>query len=161
MGRFRSDFPGDFLLPRRAFSCHAPGLDGGTVTEHPKFAMARRLWDAIADGEAQALQELLSDKSVWRMYGDSPLAGTYVGADAILDFIARVGELTDDLYSDLINIFVNESGAVLHYSIHATRGREVLDIEHMFMIRVSGDRIVEGVFAPIDQQRYDRFFNAA
>jgi ketosteroid isomerase-like protein len=122
--------------------------------------MACGLWNAIASGEAQKLRDLLGDKSVWRMYGESPLAGTYVGTDAILDFMAHVGELADDLRSDLIDIYVNDGGAVLHYSIHATRGREVLDIESLFMIRVAGGRIVEGVFAPIDQQRYDRFFSA-
>ncbi len=128
------------------------------VHDHPHFVLARRLWNSIALGDASALRELLSEKSVWRMHGHSPLAGTYVGVDAILHFMARVGELTDDLHSDLIEIFVNERGAVMRYGVHAVRGSQTLDTEHLFMIRVARDRIIEGVFAPVDQYGYDRFF---
>ncbi len=41
----------------------------------------------------------------------------------------------------------------------AIRGTRSLDIEHLFMIRVVDGRITEAVFAPVDQQRYDRFFS--
>ena len=126
--------------------------------EHPNAVVARRLWDAIAHADAPALRELMSEKTVWRMPGDSLVAGTYVGADAVLDFMARVGELTDDLRSDLIDVFVSERGAVLRYSVHAIRGTRSLDIEHLFVIRVVEGRITEAIFAPVDQQRYDRFF---
>ena len=127
--------------------------------EHPNAVVARRLWDAIAHADAPALRELMSEKTAWRMPGDSLVAGIYVGADAVLDFMARVGELTDELYSDLIDIFVSDRGAVLRYVIHATRGARRLDTEHLFVIRVAEGRITEAVFAPIDQQRYDRFFS--
>jgi len=129
------------------------------MEEHPNHVIARCLWDAIARADASALRDLMSEKTVWRMPGDSLVAGTYVGADAVLDFMARVGELTDDLHSDLIDIFVSDRGAVLRYSIHAVRGTRSLDIEHLFVIRIVDGRITEAVFAPADQGRYDRFFS--
>jgi ketosteroid isomerase-like protein len=128
------------------------------MEEHPNAVVARRLWNAIARGDAPALRELMSEKTVWRMPGESLVAGTYVGADAVLDFMARVGELTDDLHSDLIDIFTSDRGAVLRYVIHAARGTRRLDTEHLFAIRVVEGQITEAVFAPVDQQRYDRFF---
>jgi ketosteroid isomerase-like protein len=127
--------------------------------EHSNLVVAQCLWDAIARADAPALRELMSEKTVWRMPGNSPLAGTYVGVDAILQFMARVGDLADDLRSDLIDVFVNDRGAVLRYDVHAIRGIRSLDIEHLFMIRIDEGRITEGVFAPIDQHRYDRFFS--
>jgi ketosteroid isomerase-like protein len=129
------------------------------MEDHPHFIIANRLWDAIARGDAETLHELICDKSVWRMYGRSPLAGAYLGPDAILEFMARVGELADDLRSDLIDVFVNDRGAVLRYAIHAVRGGKLLDTEHLFLIHVAGGRITEGVFAPVDQYGYDRFFS--
>ena len=129
------------------------------MEEHPNHVIARCLWDAIARADASALRDLMSEKTVWRMPGDSLVAGTYVGADAVLDFMARVGELTDDLHSDLIDIFVSDRGAVLRYSIRAIRGARILNIEHLFVIRVVEGRITEAVFAPVDQHRYDRFFS--
>ncbi len=128
------------------------------MEDHPNFVIARRLWDAIASADAPALHELLSEKAVWRMPGNSPLAGAYEGVDAILQFMARVGELTDDLRSDLLDIFVNDCGAVLRYNIHAFRGSQTLDTEHLFRIRIEKGRITLAVFAPLDQRRYDSFF---
>lgn len=128
------------------------------MREHKNFIVARKLWDAIAMVDVPALNELLSDKCTWRMPGSSPLAGCYVGADAILEFMAHVGELTDDLQSDLIDIYVSEEGAVLRYSVHAVRGSERLDTEHLFPIRIEDGRITGAVFSPVDQLEYDRFF---
>lgn len=128
------------------------------MAEHPHFLIARRLWDALALGDVAALHELLSEKSTWKMCGASPLAGSYVGIDAILDFLARVGELTDELQSDLLDIFVGERGGVVRYGLQAKRGLHRLETEHLFMFHVAEGRIVEAVFAPIDQYGYDRFF---
>jgi ketosteroid isomerase-like protein len=129
-----------------------------SVEAHPHFVVARRLWDAIALGDAAALRLLLSEKSLWKLCGNSPLAGSYLGIDAILDFLARVGELTDDLRSDLLEIFVGDRGGVIRYRVQAVRGTQQLDTEHLFRFRVKEGRIVEAVFAPIDQYGYDEFF---
>ena len=128
------------------------------MREHRNFVIASKLWDAIATVDVPALRALMSEKCTWEMPGSSALAGTYKGADAILGFMAHVGELTDDLQSDLIDIYVSEEGAVLRYSVHAVRGSERLDTEHVFPIRIEDGRITSAVFAPIDQLDYDRFF---
>jgi ketosteroid isomerase-like protein len=128
------------------------------VDAHSNHVIVRDLWDAIARGDSAAIRALLSEKPVWQMPGSSAVAGSYVGADAVLHFLARIGELTDDLQADLLDSFVSERGAVLHYRIHAVRGSERLDTEHLFLVRIEAGRIFEATFAPFDQQRYDRFF---
>jgi ketosteroid isomerase-like protein len=128
------------------------------MDEHPNLTVARRLWDAIAGAEIPALRALMSDKTTWRMPGDNPLTGVYVGADAVLRFMARVGDLSEDLHSDLIEIYVSERGAALHYGIHALRGTQRLDTEQFCVIRVEKGRITQAFFVNVDQVRYDRFF---
>ena len=64
---------------------------------HSHVVLARRLWSAIAEADVQTLSEVLAEKTVWRMYGRSPVAGTYEGVEAVVGFLARVGELSDDL----------------------------------------------------------------
>jgi ketosteroid isomerase-like protein len=123
------------------------------MTQSRGDAIARRLWNAIAQADVEQLRKLIAPKAVWRMYGQGPLAGTHVGIDAILDFMAKVGDLSDVLESNLIDVFTGETGVVLRYSIHARRGDRVLDIEHLFMIQVLDGVIIEGVFAPLDQER--------
>ena len=124
----------------------------------PNFALARELWDGIALGDAPTLRSLLAEKCVWRLCGRSPLAGTYVGVDAILDFMARVGELTDELQSELLDVYVGENGGVIRYAIHATRGGQQLDTEQLFLFRSVDGRIVDAVLSNIDAYAYDRFF---
>ena len=129
------------------------------MRRHRNHTVALDLWDAIARGDALALTRLLAEKCAWTMPGDSPLAGVYEGPEAIFHFMARLGELTDDLRSDLVDIFVSDRGAVVRYRIHAERGAETLDMEHLFMIGIDEDGLItEGVFAPIGQHRYDHFF---
>lgn len=125
---------------------------------HPHFAIARRLWDAIALGDGELLSEVLSEKSVWRMLGRSTLAGTYVGVDAIFDFLARVGESTDDLQSDVSDIYVSEAGGVIRYRVRALRGVQTLDSEQLFVFHVEDGVIDEAFLAPVDPYAYDRFF---
>lgn len=128
------------------------------MTDDAHRDVARRLWSAIATADVDELRRVIAPDAVWRMYGRSPLAGDHVGIEAILSFMAHTGELADELESDLLEVFSNEGGAILRYSVRANRGGRILDIQHLFMIRIREGRIVEGVFAPIDQERYDRFW---
>jgi ketosteroid isomerase-like protein len=126
--------------------------------KEPGRVITERLWNAIATADIAELGRVISPRAVWRMPGRSPQAGTYEGLDEILGFMAIAGELSDELESNLLEIFTNERGAVLRYAIHATRGDRVLDIQHLFMVKIKDGLIVEGVFAPIDQERYDDFW---
>ncbi len=131
------------------------------VEEHPSRVVTLRLWSAIAAADESELRAVIAPKAVWRMYGQSPFAGSYQGIDAILDFLASVGEKADELQSDLVDIFVSDRGAVARYKVHALRGDRVLDVEQLLILRIDGGRVVEAVFAPIDQYRYDRFWSGS
>lgn len=125
---------------------------------HSHVVLARRLWSAIAEADVQTLSEVLAVKTVWRMYGRSPVAGTYEGVETVVGFLARVGELSDDLEASLVDILVSERGAVMRYRISARRGAKRLEIEHLLLVEIEGGRVEEAVFAPLDQDRYDRFW---
>ena len=122
------------------------------------FDIARRLWDGIALGDAPMLRDVLAEECVWRMAGRSPLAGTYVGIDAILDFMARVGELTDDLQSAMIDVYTGKEGGLIRYAVHARRGGQSLETEQYFRFRVESGRIVDAVLSTVDSYEYDHFF---
>jgi ketosteroid isomerase-like protein len=125
---------------------------------HPHLVLARRLWSAIAEADVQILREVLAPKTVWRMYGRSPFAGIYEGPEEVIGFMARVGELSDELEASLVDIFVSERGAVMRYRISARRGPRRLEIEHLLLIEIEQGQVEEAVFAPLDQERYDRFW---
>jgi ketosteroid isomerase-like protein len=128
------------------------------MANHPNAVLARRLWDGIALGDAPTLRSLLADRCVWRLHGRSPLAGTYVGADSVLDFMARVGELTDELRSELLDVCAGEGGGMIRYAIHATRGSQELETHQIFHFRTRHGLIVEADLVNVDSHAYDRFF---
>jgi len=125
---------------------------------HPNLEIAHDLWQAIAAGDAHALSNVLSEKCTWHMPGRSPLAGQHEGIGEITTFIARVGELSDELVAELRDVFVSDRGAVLHYTLSAQRGSQQLETEHLFRVRIEHEVVTEGVFAPVDQESYDRFW---
>lgn len=127
---------------------------------HPHFAIAQRLWDAVAHGDAAGLRALLSPKIQWRTYGGGDLAGTFVGVDAALDVLASVGDLTDELRSDLIDIFVNDRGAVLRTRVEARRGTHELHVEQLIVLTIDGDQIVQMMSVTNDQEQSNRFWKA-
>ena len=130
------------------------------LEDHHHFEVSRCLWNAIADADVPVLRQVLAPKTVWHMPGRSPLAGTYVGVDAVLEFMAHIGELCDDLRSDLIDVFVSESGAVLRYAVTARRGPHELQVEQLFLTRIRDGRVEQARFVPLDQEAYDRFWMA-
>jgi hypothetical protein len=92
------------------------------------------------------------------MPGRSPLAGLHEGVTGVSAFMARVGELSDELTAELRDTFVSERGVVLRYSIHARRGPSTLDTEHLFCADIEDGRVTDAFFAPVDQDLYDRFW---
>lgn len=125
---------------------------------HPHFAIAQRLWDAVAHGDAAQLRAILSPKIQWRTYGGGDLAGTFVGIDAALDMLASVGDLTDELRSDLVDIFVNDRGAVLRTRVEARRGSQELNVEQLVVLTIEGGQIVQMMSVTNDQAQSHRFW---
>jgi ketosteroid isomerase-like protein len=130
------------------------------VGAHPNQTIARELWDAIADADPQAIHKLFSDETVWTVRGSSPRAGVHLGTDAIMEFLAEVGEGCDEMSATLIDISVSERGAVIHYSVDARRGELHLETDQLLLIRIQEAKIVSAVLAPVDQEAHDRFWSA-
>ena len=91
------------------------------MPDHPNTEFATTLWDAVALGDADSVRGLLADDVVWQAGGHHALSGMFEGPDAVLDYLARVGESTDELSTELIDIFANDRGAVVVYHLSARR----------------------------------------
>lgn len=123
---------------------------------HPHKTLALRLWDAIAAGDTVEVGRLVSASAVWHVSGSSPVAGTYWGASGLLDLLGAMGELIEGSL-ELLDVYSSDDGAVLRYCIDARRGARGIIDEQVALLRIVQERVVEGVFAPLDQERFDRF----
>ena len=127
--------------------------------DHPHLTLARTLWSAVADGDAEALGLLLAENVVWRAIGRNPLAGIYHGPDEVLDYLARIGEATDDFSSSLENIYTSDEGAVLVYHVSATRQGRSLETDFITRLTVRHAVVVETLQVPVDQLENDEFWS--
>ena len=127
--------------------------------DHPHFTLARTLWSAVADGDAEALGLLLAEDVIWRAIGRNPLAGIYHGPDEVLDYLARIGEAADDFSSSLENIYVNDEGAVLFYSVSASRMGKSLETDFITRLTVRHAVVVETLQGPVEQRENDEFWS--
>lgn len=129
--------------------------------EHPHLSLVRRLWDAGARGDAEAFYDLYAPDALLRAHGASgPMAGEFKGITEILDYLARAGELVDDLRSEILDIYTSEEGAVIRYRTLATRGDRHLDLQYLYVLSIQRGRIVAASLIPADQRCNDEFWRS-
>ena len=126
--------------------------------EHPNVQVAKRLWDAAARSDVDALYRLYARDVVARTHGRNPLAGEVKGVRPVLEHAARAAEGVDDLRSELIDVYASDRGAVIHYRIAAERGASRLDDEALLLLTIVDGRIVRSEAVPLDQARNDAFW---
>jgi ketosteroid isomerase-like protein len=129
-----------------------------STEDHPNAVLARELWSATADGDAAALRRLFAENVAWRSYGQNPMSGEIHGPDAVLSYLATVGEQTDDLTSTLDCIFVNDEGAVIGFHISAVRGERRLEMDYLLAFRIEHGRAISAMMVPVDQATNDAFW---
>jgi ketosteroid isomerase-like protein len=126
--------------------------------DHPNAKIAKRLWSAIADADAEALGEILAPDIVWRSVGHSRVSGEYRNPPAVMEYLATIGEIADDLVSTLRSVYVNEDGAVVVHRATATRGDRSLIMDYMIQLSVENGKIYEALSVPFDQLENDKFW---
>jgi len=127
--------------------------------EHPNAGLARRVWQAISEGDVELLAgELLAPDVVWRAHGDNPLAVEVKGPDQVLERLARLGENVDEIHMSLLQVYANDDGAVLWSRTHAERGPKVLDGDVLVHMRIADGRVARVSAVPVDQRRSDEFW---
>jgi len=129
------------------------------MTEHPNERVAGELWAAVADANAEHIEHILAPEVVWRAMGRNPLAGEYVGPEGVLDYLARIGELADELSSTLKEIYASDEGAIIHYHVSASRSVKRLEMDVALVLTIREATIVAGVSVPFDQRVNDEFWN--
>ena len=127
--------------------------------EHPNRLLAKSLWSAIAEGDAEAVRQMLAPDVVWRVPGHNPLAGEYRGPDGVLDYLVKVGERADEFSTTLVRTFVSDEGAVVIHHAVGARGAKRLELDVMIMLLVRDGRIHLIQSVPTDQAANDRFWS--
>ena len=122
-------------------------------------AIVRRIFDAFAHKDGFALRGLFADHAVWRVPGDSVMAGTFEGRDAIFAFLGRLPKETGGTYtSRLIDVLASDERAAALYRASGERYGVRLDLDQLLLFTFS-DRLVQTVLAlPTDLAAFEAFW---
>ena len=128
-----------------------------TTTDNEK--VVRRVFDAFARKDGFALRGLFADDAVWRVPGDSVMAGTYEGRDAIFAFLGRLPKETSGTYtSRLIDVLASNERAAALYRASGERGGVRLDLDQLLLFTFR-DGVIQTVLAlPTDLAAFETFW---
>ncbi len=130
----------------------------GTTMAHPNEDLLRRGYNAFAQGDIDALNELFADDIVWHSPGDNPLAGDLHGKQEVFGLFARLNELADSFEQELHDVIANDEHGVGLVSVRATRGERTLEQNAVHVWHMSDGQATEYWLHAYDQTEVDAFW---
>ena len=122
-------------------------------------AITRRIFDDFARQDGFALRGLFADDAVWRVPGDSVMAGTYEGRDAIFAFLGRLPKETGGTYrSRLIDVLASDERAAALYRASGERKGVQLDLDQLLLFTFSAGRVQKVLALPTDLAAFEAFW---
>jgi hypothetical protein len=126
---------------------------------HPNETLVRTGYDAFVRGDLDAVRGFLHPDVLWHVAGTGPLAGVYKGHGEILQFFARVAELTEGTISiEAGDILASDDQVVVLTHLRARRGDHVLDDRGVALFKISDGVATEVHMFAEDQSALDAFF---
>ena len=107
-------------------------IHGGYQMAHPNEDLVRDGFAAFERGDMDALRkQICTDDVRWHNPGRGPISGDYEGIDQVIQYFARVLELTGGTFSlELHDVLANDEHAVALVTVRGERaGKQLTDNE--------------------------------
>jgi ketosteroid isomerase-like protein len=129
------------------------------VSADANLALVRGLFEAFARGDLETVAAGFSPDATWRTPGQSRLAGTFRGRDAVMEQLGKAGELSDGGYRVEIRDLMAGAGRVgAYYTGTATRRGRTGSFDIVALYAVADRLVTEVVVAPLDLYAFDLFW---
>jgi ketosteroid isomerase-like protein len=130
------------------------------MSEKDNVDLARRAWDAISRGDADALRETMTPDIVWRATArGAPWSGMHKGQDAVVDLLARVGEISDFFQAQLVDVLASNERVLWVFHASFRMGGRVAELDYLLLGRTRDGRLAEIWTAPLDPDTIERFWS--
>lgn len=127
---------------------------------HPNAVLVRRAFDAFASGDLGTLKEVLAEDAAIHDPGHGAIAGDYVGRDRVVEFFAKLVELTGGTFkAELIDILADDDRAVVIERSTARREGKTLDTRDVLVCEIRGGKIVSAQVFPADEDVENAFWS--
>lgn len=113
---------------------------------HTNADLVRRGYEAFNAADLETLSTLISDTATWHTPGKSPIAGDYVGRDAIFAQFGRYLEGTGGTFkAELRHVTADDDGRVIasHHNSGQRDGKR-LDVDCCIEFQIANGQVVEG-----------------
>lgn len=128
------------------------------MNEHPNTQLARAAWQAVSIGDVDALERIFAPDVVWHATARAFWRGDHSGRQAVLEFLARLGESMEVFDARLDDVLVSEERVTLVFHVFAQMGTRRLEVDYLLLARVAGARVAEIWTAPLDPSALEAFF---
>lgn len=129
------------------------------MMDHPHAKLARTAWEAAAHGDRDTLAKLCSPDMIWHASGRGPRSGDYQGIEAVLDYLATLGEAAERFDSHFEDVLVGDDLVAVLFHVTGRRRGRVLDTDFILLFRVDGSVLSEVWAVPRDQYAVDEFWS--
>ena len=120
----------------------------------------REVFDAFLRRDGIVVGRLIDDETVWRVPGQSLMAGEYRGRREIFDFLRGTARLTDGTYrADLRWVAGGEDVVAALYRATGRRGERELDIDQLLVFRYRDGVWAEILAVPVDLEAFEAFWS--
>lgn len=129
--------------------------------EDSRVEAVRAALRSVYAGQLEEFDSQLADDIVWHVGGEHPLSGDYRGRQAVLDYHARVAELTSgSLQLEPIDVLAGDHFLGVFVRATADSGGQKLDTTMVEAIRLSEDgKWAEFWALAEDQGQVDSFWS--
>lgn len=136
--------------------------DGGerrrTWETHPNARIVRGAWEAIAASDVPALDHFWASDIVWHVTGESRWTGDYIGQEAVLNYLADIGEAGDAYEARLDDVLVSHDRTVVLYHVSAARRGKTIESDQVMLARIDEGLVAEVWTLPLDPQALRDFY---
>jgi ketosteroid isomerase-like protein len=123
------------------------------MEQHPNTKLAAASWLAVSNSDVEALEKLWADDIVWHSTGRNPWAGAYVGREAVLDYLAQVGESLETYDARLDDVLVSDDHLMLICHMRLKHGGlEELEMDELLLARIENAKIAEVWLLALDPE---------
>jgi ketosteroid isomerase-like protein len=127
--------------------------------DQPNAALARHVWEALSRGDAESLREFLAPDAVWHATAlGTPWSGAHRGREAILDFLADVGERTEEFDAKWVDVLTSEERVLVIYHVALGLGARRTQVDYLLLGRVEAGRFAEIWTLPLDPAAIEGFW---
>jgi uncharacterized protein len=130
-------------------------------TEIDNAERVRQGYAAFNTADLASLTELMDENVSWHTPGRSPIAGDYVGRDAVFGQFGRYGGETNGTFTaELKRVFVADDGTVigLHHNSGERNGKR-LATDCCLVFEFENGRVVSGREVFVDLHNWDEFWS--